>query len=387
MWTFVIRRFFYMLPILFAVSLIGFFIVWVQPGDVLTGCEFSSTEEVCKDLRKQLGLDKPFIVQYGIWIRNIVCCSDTMDTSDPGNPKPRKVWSIDSNFPFVHYQPYFGESFAVRQPVTEALFGQGGKALFFSIIVIGVTTLFVWMIAVPIGIYSATHKYSIADHSFTFMGFIGLSIPDFIWALFFMELMVGILYVGSWCGPVVEFFRTGAGGTWDSVAQAYTNCGGLGVGGLFDNELILKDWDWVKFRNFLWHVIPVIFIVGAVNLASIMRYMRSNLLDVLALPYVKTARAKGLAEGVVVYKHAVRNAINPLITMFGYWVPAMFESLLVAAAVLNIQVVEREFWLALSTQDQPVIMAGLLYFSVVLLVGNLIADIMLLLSDPRIRYD
>jgi peptide/nickel transport system permease protein len=118
-----------------------------------------------------------------------------------------------------------------------------------------------------------------------------------------------------------------------------------------------------------------------------MRYMRSNLLDVLALPYVKTARAKGLAEGVVVYKHAVRNAINPLITMFGYWVPAMFESLLVAAAVLNIQVVEREFWLALSTQDQPVIMAGLLYFSVVLLVGNLIADIMLLLSDPRIRYD
>jgi peptide/nickel transport system permease protein len=269
------------------------------------------------------------------------------------------------------------------------LFGQDGKAFRYSIIVILFTTLFVWIVAVPIGILSATRKYSVADHSFTFLGFIGLSVPDFLWALLYLEFMVVILHVGTWCGPFVEFFRPGAGGAIDPATGNYVaaSCKGLSVSGLFAQEYILADWNWAKFRNFLWHLLPVILVIGAVNLASIMRYMRSNLLDVLALPYVKTARAKGLAERVVIYKHAVRNAINPLITMLGYWIPTMFESVVVAAAVLNIQTVEREFLLALSNQDQPVIMAGLLFFSVVLLMGNLIADILLVLSDPRIRYE
>jgi peptide/nickel transport system permease protein len=371
-----------MLPILLAVSIIGFFIVWAQPGDVLSGCEFSAPEEVCKAKREELGLDKPFIVQYLIWLRNIVAYTPAMDTTDPSNPKPWQVWFIDGSFPFVHYRPYFGESSAVRQPVTEALFGQGGKALFHTLLVVFFTTLFVWGIAVPIGIYSATRKYSLGDHSFTFLGFIGLSIPDFLWALLYLELTGAILHVGTWCGPFVEFFRAGAG-----TLDANGLCKGLGNIGLFDQEFLLASWSWEKFRNFVWHFIPLVVVIGMVNIASIMRYMRSNLLDVLALPYVKTARAKGLEEGIVVIKHAVRNAINPLITMLGYWVPIMFESMMVAAAVLNVQIVEREYWLALSTQDQPVIMAGLLYFSVVLLVGNLIADILLVLSDPRIRYE
>ena len=384
MWTFIFRRILYMIPLLFVVSLIGFFIIWVQPGDVLTGCEFSAPKEVCDAQRKQLGLDDTSVLgglkQYGIWIRNIVCCTEAMDRTDPSRPVPWKVWSVDGNIPFIHFRPYFGESSAIRAPVTDTLFGKGGSALIYSLVIVLCTTLFVWLIAVPIGIFSATHKYSVADHSFTFLGFIGLSIADFLWALLLIWVLVAILQVGTSCTPVIEWLR-------EIFRHGSSPCSGLGVTGLFDNEFILKDWSWDKFRNFLWHLWPVIIVVGMVNLASIMRYMRSNLLDVLSLPYVKTARAKGLTERTVIYKHSVRNAINPLITMLGYWIPLMVESMIVAAAVLGIDVVERNFLLALSTQDQPVIMTGLLFFAVILLVGNLIADILLVISDPRIRYE
>lgn len=388
MWTFIFRRLLYMIPLLLVVSFVGFFITWVEPGDVLTGCEFTASKAVCDSLRVQLGLDQPFIVQYYIWIRNIVCCTDVMDNKDPSHPAPWKVWSVDSTPPFVHYRPYFGDSQLQRQPVVDVLFGVGGKSLVFSLVIVGLTTLFVWMIAVPIGIFSATRKYSVADHTFTFMGFMGLSFPDFFLALLSLAFLLAI-QVGTWCGPVVDFFRAGAGGTVDPSTGLLdpTTCQGLSVGGLFSNEFILAPWSWAKARNFIWHLLPLVIIVGAVNLASIMRYMRSNLLDVLALPYVKTARAKGLSERKVIYKHAARNAINPLITMLGYWIPTMFESLMVAAAVLNVDVVEKNYWAAINTQDQPVVMAGILFFAVVLLVGNLIADILLVFSDPRIRYE
>jgi peptide/nickel transport system permease protein len=114
--------------------------------------------------------------------------------------------------------------------------------------------------------------------------------------------------------------------------------------------------------------------------------MRANLLDTLSLQYVQTARAKGLAERVVIYKHAVRNAINPLVTMLGLSLPGLVAGSLVTAIVLNLPTVERAFWSALNGRDQYVIMGGLLFFSVFLLIGNLLADIMLAWVDPRIRY-
>jgi peptide/nickel transport system permease protein len=211
----------------------------------------------------------------------------------------------------------------------------------------------------------------------TFLGFLGLSIPNFLLALFFLELMVQ-LQVGQRLG-------LGIGKLLDG--DLLTACWVFGTGNTCGAWWNVSQYNWSKIVNFLWHLWPVIIIVGAANVASLMRYMRGNLLDVLGEPYVQTARAKGLTERVVVYKHAVRNAINPLVSMLGFWIPLMFEGMIVTAAVLDIQVVELNYWQALSNEDQPVILAGLLFFGVILLVGNLLSDILLALVDPKIRYE
>jgi peptide/nickel transport system permease protein len=122
-------------------------------------------------------------------------------------------------------------------------------------------------------------------------------------------------------------------------------------------------------------------------MALLIRYVRGNLLDVLGMPYIQTARAKGLKERIVIWKHALRNAINPLISIMGFWIPSMFEGTLVAAIILNWPIMERIYWKALQEQDEYLIMTGLLFFGTALLIGNLIADLLLAWSDPRIRYD
>lgn len=353
MWSFIVRRVLYMIPLLFIISIVAFTVVKLQPSDIIAQWKFnpSISQELLEQLIRQFALDKDPLTQYISWIRNIFTRGD------------------------------WGFSFFNKVPVLEYLFGNGN--LLYSMIIIFVTMLFTWAIAIPIGIYSATHKYSLLDHFLNFMGFLGLSIPNFLLAVIFLQLMVAVLHVGTWCDyswlrPLVEFFRPSIecqGGE------------GLGVGYLFDQEYLLAPWSWEKFRNFLWHLWPVVLIAGTANIAALIRYMRANLLDVLGQPYVQTARAKGLSERVVIYKHAVRNAINPLVSMLGFWIPLMFEAMLVTSAVLSLQTVERAYYDALSSQDQWVIMGGLLYFGIILLVGNLLSDILLAVVDPKIRYE
>jgi len=141
-----------------------------------------------------------------------------------------------------------------------------------------------------------------------------------------------------------------------------------------------------KFWNLLWHIWPAWLVIGTSGMAGLLRYMRGSLLDTLSLQYVQTARAKGLNERVVIYKHAVRNAINPLVSMLGMSLPGLVSGSLVTAIVLNLPTVERAFFSALQAQDTYVIMGGLLFFSLFLLIGNLLADILLAWVDPRIRY-
>jgi len=130
-----------------------------------------------------------------------------------------------------------------------------------------------------------------------------------------------------------------------------------------------------------------VLVIGLVNLAQLIRHTRAHVLDVLGEPFIQTARAKGLRERVVLYKHAVRNALNPLVSLLGFWIPFLFEGMLVAAVVLQLPVVERAYWRALATEDQYVVMTGLLFFAFVLLLGNLLADVLLALVNPRIRYE
>lgn len=373
MLSFIVRRLLYMIPLLFIISVVAFTVVKLQPSDLVAQWKFNPSigQDLLENLIKQFDLDKDPLTQYVMWLKNVFTKGD------------------------------LGFAFSNKEPVGNYLFGRG--VFTYSMVIIFATMLFTWLIAIPIGIYSATNKYSFRDHFLNFMGFLGLSIPVFLLAIVFLQLMVSIFRVGSWCDidwlrPVVLFFRPPCEGELclggiiclshaERFAQGGGSPEGLAVGGLFATEYMLAPWSWAKLRNFLWHLWPIIIIVGTANIAALIRYMRANLLDVLGQPYVQTARAKGLSERVVIYKHAVRNAINPLVSMLGFWIPFMFEGILVTSAVMNLQTVEAKYFDALQSQDQWVIMGGLLYFGVILVLGNLISDILLAVVDPKIRYE
>ena len=318
-----------MLPLLILVSLISFVLIQIMPGDYLTRAQMNPqiTQETLNQMKARYGLDKPFIVQYWLWFKQIITKGD------------------------------FGTSFETMRPVYWTLFM--GDRLMWTLIIASSTMLLTWLIAIPLGIYSATHQYKPSDHALTFFGFLGLSIPNFFFALVVLWVLVAIFKVGNY---------------------------GLGVGGLFDNRFIGAPWSMAKLANLLWHIWPAWLVIGTSGMAGLLRYMRGSLLDTLSLQYVQTARAKGLPEHTVIYKHAVRNAINPLVSMLGMSLPNLVSGSLVTAIVLNLPTVERAFWSALQRQDTYVIMGGLLFFSLFLLLGNLLADILLAWVDPRIRY-
>ena len=319
-----------MFPLLILVSLISFGLIQVMPGDYLTRARMNPqiTQETFSQMMANYGLDKPFYVQYWLWLKQIVTNRD------------------------------FGTSFETMRPVYWTLFM--GDRLMWTIVISSSTMLLTWLISIPLGIYSATHQYKSSDHTLTFFGFLGLSIPNFFFALVVLWLLVAVFKVGNY---------------------------GLGVGGLFDNRFIGAPWSLAKIGNVLWHIWPAWLVIGTSGMAGLLRYMRGSLLDTLSLQYVQTARAKGLSERLVVYKHAVRNAINPLVSMLGMNLPTLVSGSLVTAIVLNLPTVERAFWSALQMQDTYVIMGGLLFFSLFLLLGNLLADILLAWVDPRIRYN
>ncbi len=329
MLTYIIRRTLYMLPLLLIVSLIAFALIKIMPGDYLTTARMNPqiTQETLQQQIERFGLDKPFIVQYGYWLVNVL-------------------------------QGDFGTSFNTRMPVFTSLFL--GQRLMWTILIATTTLILTWIFAVPIGIYSATHQYKPSDHAVTFFGFLGLSIPNFFFALVILWLLVVVFKVGNY---------------------------GLGVGGLLDARFYGQPFSWAIFVNYIWHLWPIWVVIGTANMAGLIRLMRGNLLDTLSLPYVQTARSKGLKERVVIYKHAVRNAINPLITVLGLSLPGLVGGSIVTAIVLNIPTVGRAYYAALQQQDEPVIMGALLFFSLFLLIGNLLADFLLAWVDPRIRYD
>ena len=327
---YIVRRTLYMLPLLVIVSLISFALVQIMPGDYLTRARLNPevTQETFNEMARRYGLDKPFVTQYWIWLKGIVTRGD------------------------------FGTSFETKLPVFFTLFM--GNRLLWTLVITGSTMLITWLFAIPLGIYSATHQYKASDHTLTFCGFLGLSIPNFFFALVVLWILVALLRVGNY---------------------------GLGIGGLFDNRFVNAPWSLAKFGNFLWHIWPAWLVIGTSGMAGLLRYMRGSLLDTLSLDYVQTARAKGLSERIVIYKHAVRNAINPLVSILGLTLPNLVSGSIVTAIILNLPTVGRAYFTALQMQDQYVVMGGLLFFSLFLLIGNLIADILLAWVDPRIRYE
>lgn len=329
MWGYILRRVLYMVPALFFISVVAFGVIKLNPGDFLTKYELSYPKELLQEMRERYGLDAPLWVQYWRWISGIVTRLD------------------------------FGYSFATRQPALQALFA-GGR-LVWTIATAAIAMACSWLLALPLGIYSATHRGSLGDRLSNLLGFVGLSIPSFVLALVLLWALVVVFQVGPRYG--------------------------LGVGGLFDPGQAEAPWSWTKVKNLVWHLWPAVLVIGAGNIAALSRYMRGQLLDVLSQPYIQSARAKGLRERRVIYRHGVRNALVPLVSMLGFWIPQMFEGTLVAAVVLQLPIVEGAYWQALAQEDQYVAMSGLLFFSAVLMAGNLLADLLLLWVDPRIRLE
>ncbi len=211
------------------------------------------------------------------------------------------------------------------------------------------------MVAIFVGVYSATHRYTIPDYIITVLQFIGLSVPNFLLALVLMVFAQNVFH--------------------------------MEVGGLFSSNMINAPWSFAKFLDLLNHLwIPVI-VIGASGTAWLSRVMRANLLDVLNMQYVQTARAKGLNENVVIWKHAFRNAIHPLIMVLGGSLPGLISGETIVALVLNLPTTGPLYFNALLEKDMYLAGAFLIFLAIALLVGNLLADILLAWVDPRIRYE
>ncbi len=324
---YILKRLFWMIPFLFAVSIVAFLLIQAPPGDYLTTyiAKLGESNEVLdqasvQNLRERFGLDKPLYVQYFRWVFNLL-------------------------------QGDFGMSFEWRQPVSDLLWERMGLTICLSF----ATLLFTWAVAFPIGVYSAVKKYSVGDYVATTLGFIGLATPNFLLALILMY--VGVVYFGS------------------------------DVGGLFSNEYKNAPWSWAKVGDLISHLWLPVIVLGTSATASLIRIMRANLLDELNRPYVDTARAKGLSEFWLIMKYPVRVALNPFISTIGWVLPNLVSGAVVTAIVLSLPTAGPLMLQALLAQDMYLAGAFVLLLSSLTVVGMLISDILLVILDPRVKYD
>jgi peptide/nickel transport system permease protein len=230
-----------------------------------------------------------------------------------------------------------------------------GDRLALTILLSIISLAIMWLIAIPIGIYSATHQYSWGDNVLTFFSFLGLSLPDFLLGLVYLAIGIFIF--------------------------------GISVTGLYSQEMESAPWSIAKFLDLVNHLIWPALILGIAGIAQLVRIMRGSLLEVLGQQYVTTARAKGLKEKVVINKYAVRVAINPLISVMGMQLPNLINGATILGIVLTMPTAGPMFMRALQTQDMYLAGTFLLFLSALLMIGNLLSDIALAWADPRIRLE
>jgi peptide/nickel transport system permease protein len=323
---FIVRRILWMIPSVAAISLLAFTIIQLPPGDFVTSyaAELAASGDavdpaVLEHLRARFGLDQAFHIQYLKWIGGIL-------------------------------QGDFGDSLEWRTPVSELIWSR----LAMTALVSACTLIFIWIVAFPIGIYSAVRQYSIGDYIATFFGFLGMATPSFLLALF-------IMYVA-----VVYF--------------------GLSVGGLFSPEYADAPWSWARVWDMLPRLwIPVV-VLGTAGTAALIRIMRANLLDELHKPYVVTGRAKGLKESDLILRYPVRVALNPFISTVGWVLPTLISGEVIVSSVLSLQTCGPLLLQALKNQDMYLAGAFIMLMCLLVLLGTLLSDVLLAWLDPRIRY-
>lgn len=322
---YVIRRLLIMIPTLLAISLITFIIIQLPPGDYLSTLvmEMQSRGESVDQgrlamLRETYGLDRPLYQQYLYWVAGML-------------------------------RGDFGYSFEYEMPVRDVV----GDRLWLTALVSGATILFIWGVSFPIGIYSATHQYSIGDYVLTLLGFLGLATPNFLLALV-------LLYLAN---------------VWF----------GTSIGGLMDPQYMGAPWSGAKLWSILEHLwIPVI-VIGTAGTAAMIRRLRANLLDELNKPYVVTARAKGLPPGRALVKYPLRMALNPFISDIGNLLPQVVSGAAVVSVVMSLPTTGPMLLDSLKSQDMYLAGSFLMFLAVLTVVGVFLSDLALAALDPRIR--
>jgi peptide/nickel transport system permease protein len=322
MQTYIIRRLLQTIPLLLAISLLSFFVMQLAPGDYLNTLRMNPdiSSKLINQLEQEFGINKSVPEQYLHWLWNA-----------------------------LHLN--FGRSFSWKVSVTHII-----KTRIVNTLILSVAAMILaWVVAIPIGIYSATHKYKWSDNCLTVFAFIGLSIPNFFFALLLLF----------------------------SIVKYNIN--------LPINGMTSIDYEWMssgeKAVDIFRHLLVPTIVLGTAYMAELMRQMRGQMLEAMSQDYITTARSKGLKKRVVVYKHALRNAINPLITIFGFQFSTLLSGAALTETVTGWPGMGKMMLNAVRSKDVYLAMAGLMMGSVLLIVGNLIADILLAVVDPRIRYN
>ncbi len=320
MFLYILRRLLQMIPLVLGITILSFGAMQLAPGDYVEQMKQNPQirPETIKRLRQQYGLDKPPAVQYFYWLKNAA-------------------------------QGNFGESFTYKEPAFKLIMSRA----YYTILLAFYSGLLAWVLAIPLGIYAATHRNNWLDRVLNFGAFAGISLPGFFVALLAMRFAL----ISGW-------FPVGGASSvnYEQMSQGQ------------------------KILDTAHHLILPTLVLGIGGIAGLMRQMRGNLLDVLSENYILAARARGLSERAVIVKHATRNAINPLITLVGYQISGLLAGAALVENVMAWPGLGRLLLESVQTQDLYVSMASFVMGAVLLIVGNLIADILLAITDPRIKF-
>ena len=322
-----VRRLFYIIPTVILITMVGFIIMELPPGDFVTSWVIrqevdgdTTAREAAPALRERYGLDQPLPIRFVTWISGFV-------------------------------RGDFGDSLTYGRPVRELI----AERLLLTLLLSSFAMFITWAIAIPLGIYSATHQYSITDYGLTAFAFLGLGMPAFVLALVFLVL------------------------GWQLQGQVPT--------GLFSEEFVDASWSFAKFIDLVKHIWIPAAIVAVSSTGGLMRVMRGNLLDQLKMQYVQTSRAKGISERRVIWKHAVRNSLHPIVMSFGMTFPQILSGSAIVGVILNLPTTGPLLLQAFRTQDIYLGGTLLIMVALMLVIGNFIADILLAVLDPRIRFE
>jgi peptide/nickel transport system permease protein len=320
--TYILKRLFLMIPIFLGITVISFAVLHLAPG-APTEMQTMMQPKVSLEARARLnaiyGLDKPLHIQYFDWLKRLVRFDFGRSFSSDNRPVQEKIME--------------------RLPIT----------LFINIL----SLVLILVVAIPIGVLSAVHRYSLFDKATTLFVFVGFATPTF-WLALLLMLLFGVYL--DWL-PISGL---------KSLNYEY-----LGL--------------WGKVVDLGKHLILPVLLSAFGGLAGLSRYMRSNMLEVIRQDYILTARAKGLAERVVIYKHALRNALLPVVTVLGLSIPGLIGGSVIFESIFAIPGMGQLFYGAVMARDYPVVMGELVIGAVLTLIGNLVADISYALVDPRIR--